>query len=138
MVLIDIIKRIESYTSELEKIPLEEFILSSAARATFISALRFAASDIYCLVQDINMWTREVIEMIEMGLDYDKYIDPKRLDIDTCSALLDRFIKCFYDIKGIVLGILYEDIDQFVLDDANSNVAYVEEALRAYRAKGID
>ena len=63
----DVLVIVETFTSSLERIPLEEFRTSAAARATFLKALALAETHFADLVDEINMCQSDLKEINENG-----------------------------------------------------------------------
>ena len=123
----DVLVIVETFTSSLERIPLEEFRTSAAARATFLKALSLAEIHFADLVDEINTCQSDLKEIRELGLD--SHIQANEDFIAAGTPLRDRFIACYHAIKDVVLDGSHEEIDEFALDDAKGHVAYVEEAI---------
>jgi hypothetical protein len=124
---LDVLVIVETFTSSLERIPLEHFCTSAAARATFLKALALAEIHFADLVDEINMCHADLKEIKELGMD--SHIQANEDFIAAGVPLRDRFIACFHAIKDIVLHGSHEEIDEFALDDAKGHAAYVEEAI---------
>jgi hypothetical protein len=124
---LDVLVIVETFTSSLERIPLEDFHTSADKRATFLKALALAEIHFADLVDEINMCHADLKEIKESGLD--SHIQANEDFIAAGVPLRDRFIACFHAIKDIVLDGSHEEIDEFALDDAKGHAAYVEEAI---------
>jgi hypothetical protein len=124
----DILVIVETFTVSLERIPLEEFRTSAAARTTFLKALALAEIHFADLVDEINTCHRDLVEIKALCIN-DHYLDAASDFIAAGTPLRDRFIACYHAIKDIVLDGTHEEIDEFALDDAKDHVAYVEEAI---------
>ena len=123
----DVLVIVETFTASLERIPLEEFRTSAAARATFLKALALAETHFADLVDEINMCQSDLKEINEMGLD--EFIQSNEDFIAAGIPLRNRFVVCFRTIKDLVLDGSHEEIDECALEDAKDHVAYVEEAI---------
>lgn len=118
---------VETFTASLERIPLESFCTSAAARTTFLKALALAEIHFADLVDEINMCQSDLKEINELGLD--SHIQPNEDFIAAGIPLRDRFIVCYRTIKDLILDGSYEEIDECALEDAKDHMAYVEEAI---------
>ena len=123
----DVLVIVETFTASLERIPLQDFCTSAAARATFLKALALAETHFADLVDEINMCQSDLKEIKEMGLD--EFLQPNENFIAAGTPLRDRFVVCFRTITDLVLDGSHEEIDEFALEDAKDHVAYVEEAI---------
>jgi hypothetical protein len=124
-----VFERIAAYTLQLEQTPLEEYRTSSQARAAFLQTLEAAENDMEWLVHEIRISQDNLEEIKHLKLSPEKYNPPNEAFIAKGIAARDRFAACYPTIKDIVLDGSHEEIDEFVLDGAESSATYIKIAL---------
>jgi hypothetical protein len=127
-----VFERIEAYTLQLEKTPLEEFRTSAEARAMFIKNLNAMANDMMWLVHEIRISQKNLEEIKHLKLSAEKYNPPNETFIAKSIAARDRFAACFPAVKDIVLDWTHEEIDVLELASFYTMWAHdVEDVLKA-------
>ena len=123
-----VIDRMDTLTEQLEKIPLENFRTSAAARATFLQTIKTSETDFATLVNEINVAHRD-LKVIKPLCLRDHYLDAASDFLFYGIPVRDRFVACFDSIKDIVLHETHEDIDWYALGDGKDHAAYIMEAI---------